>query len=559
MSYKQELFEGVPKKNVNKTRLDLSHQWKGEILLSTLCPVLCEETMPGDEFDLMTEYMFRFDTLYYPIMVLMTMRADTYFFPFRILWPEGVDTNVGWKRWIAEQEEIIPPYMNAEMLYDPALINRQVLNFMGIPMIEGGVTKTTTISNLNAFYLAGYLAIWDEYERNPLLEEPIGFPLVAGNNTTAFNTAFNVVDGKWPVLPSKWMKDYLTSAIPTPQLGDAIKIPMWGTHWVEEDETTNAASGALAYDSTIPYDIGDGQSGVGATTDSIDSVIGVQNEKTIKDLRLAEVLQAFYERIAKIGTRYRDWIKGMFGKDPEPGVVDVPILIRSTFGRVQISDVMTQAATVGTLSDEPLSMTGDYRGQANLYEAGNTKIRYNCTEHGCLMQILQVNPDTSYGQGIARKWRRTVQTDYPMDIFAGIGDQEILKEEVMYNSITAELAKNNDTFGYIPRFSEMRYRNNIHAGTLNYGTGLSMHLGRVFDIDDMTYDNLVIDQDFVTAYHDNAAAGYGGLRVTDAFRTLPIAPDTSDLPARPTIKAHIFHSLYVNRQLPLYSTPGKGI
>lgn len=549
--YKQPVYAGVPDKHPNRTRFNYSREWKSEFNPGQLVPCFLEWCMPGDEHELSSEYMFRFDSLYYPMMVLMSMRADTYWCPFRILWPEGQDTNVGWKRWITEQEAIPLPTMNPEMEYDPATYNNQVLAHMGIPLIEQGATKTTVISNLLAFPLAAILAIWDEYERNPLLEAERGFPLISGDNTALFNTAYGVSDGKWNVLPSKWMMDYLTSAIPTPQLGDPIRIPV-----IAEGEM----AGNFILDTGGTPTNGDIQIVTGDTLDSLGNPIHLplnETAGTVKELRLAEVLQAFYERIAKIGTRYRDWIKSWFGDDPEPGVVDVPVLIRSTFGRVQITDVLTTADVESAQGNVDV-LTGNYRGNANLYEPGKETIRYNCKEHGVIIQLLQVNPNTSYGSRIDRRWRMSVQTDFPLEIFMGIGDQEILKEEVFYNSITAQLAKNQDTFGYIPRGQEWRSPLNMHHTILEIGVGKAKHLGRIWDIDDLTYDDLEIDADFVNASSNVYSAGNGGQRLTDVFRALPIIPD-STIPTRGVITAHVFHSHYVNRMLPLYSTPGKGI
>jgi len=307
MKYKQSMFEGVPKKNVNKSRFNRSHEWKAAFNPGQLVPCLVEECMPGDEHDLSSEYMFRFDPLYYPVMVLMNMRADTYWVPNRILWPEGADTNVGWKRWITEQEEIIPPFMNAKLEWNTTgpfgygTANQEVLQYMGLPMLLAGGTKTTTVDNLNAFQLAAYLAIWDEYERNTLLETERSFPLVAGNNTAAFDTAFGAtVAGVWNCLPSKWQKDYLTSAIPTPQLGDAIQIPGYSTHVFNvSDDQPSDPDASVAIDASLIDPTQSGLFGAGGEQ------VYVTNEKTIRDLRLAEVLQSFYERIAKVGTRYK--------------------------------------------------------------------------------------------------------------------------------------------------------------------------------------------------------------------------------------------------------------
>jgi len=149
-----------------------------------------------------------------------------------------------------------------------------------------------------------------------------------------------------------------------------------------------------------------------------------------------------------------------------------------------------------------------------------------------------------------------------MDMFAGIGDQEILKEEVLYNAITAEVAKNNDTFGYIPRFSEMRYKNNYTVGELQFEFGLSMQDMRWWDrgvFNGTDYDNVIeINTEFVNVgKHDgqSASGNTGGhTRTSDIFRVLP-SNQEDVTPVEASIFAHLFHTVIVERQLPVYSTP----
>lgn len=553
MSYNKSLFQGVPKKHANKSRFNLSHEYKAQALPGYLLPILTLETLPLDNWEIDTEFMFRFAPSYFPVMQKFTMRADYFYVPNRILWMEGTGANVGWKKWIAEQEEILPPTMSPTLRYLEASFTNSVLSYMGLPLNLIGGGKSVVIEGLNAFPLSAYLKIWDEYYRVPQLEGERWFNLQAGDNTTAFTGSFDVggwttATGIWQCLPAKWEKDYLTSALPTPQIGEAVLIPSLG---VEEDGT---------YTPQQVYDLDGNLVG----TNNLKTVLGtlsldtndpavLETKATIKQFRLAEVLQSFYERVMKVGTRYRDFIEGLWGDDPEPMAVDVPVLIGSKFGRVQVSDVMTTAFTTPT--DGGTQSTGNYSGQMNLYENGNGKLHYYCREHGFLMCILQVNANTGYNGGIERFWRRTLQTDYPLDMFSGIGDQEILKEEVIYTPVISEAAKNQETFGYIPRFSEMRYKNNFFHSNLNYNFGLSQHAGRVMGEGNfLNMDDVEINVDFVSVYNNNYDLYLGSLRTADIWRILPnnsgVAGEYEGI-----IYMHIFHSIYVERALPMYSTP----
>ncbi len=146
-------------------------------------------------------------------------------------------------------------------------------------------------------------------------------------------------------------------------------------------------------------------------------------------------------------------------------------------------------------------------------------------------------------------------------MFSSIGDQEILKEEVLWNRYPADIALNQETFGYIPRFSEMRYNNNKTLGGLWYNEGLSQTLGRFWNpLDNVGAEyseNISINRQFVSSgVQDsvNNSGNQGKLRLTDTFRILP-SSSGFQYPTTGVIYSHIFHSLYVNRELPVYSIP----
>lgn len=564
MSYNKSPFDNAPTKNVQLSYFNRSHEWKATFLPGYLTPCLLQETLPNDEWTINTEFMFRYQPLYYPVMARLTMRCDYFYIPNRILWPDNVDPlNPGWKKWLAQNIDTIPPKCNPALAYESDQFNNHVLIFMGLPLLMQEAGRSITIPVVNAFPPSAYLAVWDEYYRNAQLEDERWFALTEDFNANddAFDLAFNYgtppIVHYWPCLPSKWGKDYFTSALPTPQLGDAVQIPM-------TDGSIGVPTVWKTTDDSVPA-TGDIKIGVGGPLGHTESsasepiYLDIQtNAANIRALREAEAYQSYWERILKVGERYRDFLKGLWGRDPEPGTVDVPVLIGSRFGITQIADVMTTASN--DVGETGTSMTGDYRGQMNLYDNNNETIRYRCSEHGFILGILQVNPATSYGQGVNRLWRRDIQQDYALDMFAHIGDQEILKEEVMWNNVIAELDKNQETFGYIDRFGDYKYQNDIHIGNLNFNAGKSLHLGRIWNpnvVKGAIYDEAIqISAQFVTTSDVNIFDGTegGNIRITDVWRQLPITPFSSS-PTEGTIIAHLFHSIGVKRSLPVYSTP----
>ena len=64
MKFFENIWDVVPKKQVNKSRFNRSREWKHDFNVGLLVPCLVENTMPGDEYELNSEYLFKMDPLF---------------------------------------------------------------------------------------------------------------------------------------------------------------------------------------------------------------------------------------------------------------------------------------------------------------------------------------------------------------------------------------------------------------------------------------------------------------------------------------------------------------
>lgn len=580
-SYRQSQFDNLQKKDVNKSLFNLSHEVKTQMCFGRYYPVLFEECLPGDEWEIDAEYNFRFPGLYFPIQQIGTMRADWFYCPYKLMWKgTSAGTNIsaqklGWQGFImGENLELPTTKLNingagyastpASQLYPGC--SYPIENYLGFPFDTHGRLdehKQTSVVG-SAFPLAMYLFCYDEYYRNPQWEEPIFFDLQDGDNTENFDIVEQVIGNQimvqWaptvsnnvinhPPFFAHYEKDYFTSARPEPQDGDAILIPSVEegfpkepTIWKDILTGDPVESGSLITDSGI--------------TPGGTQVQGVENtdvyhehNATIKQLRLYQVLQQFHERIMRIGKRYRGYIDGLWGNDPEPNAVDIPQLVGSHFGRIQITDTITTA-------DTEEASTANYRGNLNFYNNGTTH-RYFCQDYGLLMCILNVMPNTGYSRGIHPAWTREVNTDFALDMFSGIGDQEITKKElwaIADNRIWGDTNEPyNDTIGYQDRFAEYKTRTNriFNTGEIYE----SFYMGQIISGDYLNYPNIGIPG--ILVGQSNSATG-DGIREADIFNEQPVKSGVSTY-TDGTIYAHMYFTLKVKRCLPYFSTPGKMI
>ena len=97
------------------------------------------------------------------------------------------------------------------------------------------------------------------------------------------------------------------------------------------------------------------------------------------------------------------------------------------------------------------------------------------TEHGWLIGMICVRPKSAYHQGVPRKFTRTDRFDYYWPKFAFLGEQPVLKKE-LYSLNGGSV---NDTFGYVPVYSEYRFEQSRIAGEMRSSQSF-WHLGRDF-------------------------------------------------------------------------------
>lgn len=466
-------FERVERRQPERSVFDLSHDVKTTFQMGQLIPCMLLETIPGDTFKIKSEVLMRFAPMLAPLMHRVDVKLHYFYVPNRIL---AKNDNL-WERFLVGEDIEWPHYV-----FDAAGTNtgadNRILEYLGIP-----ITPLSTVTNpkitLNAFPIHMYYAIYDEFYRDPRKQDP-HLPtggLVAGNNDgvnlTQATDDFNVKR-------INWNYDYFTAATPLPQSGEGVQIPMFDPGLKHSD-----------YDEYIlgPYRITDavrGNPGVGTLehtnhgtfgtikTTGVDEAKYIDTQYTaapIAQLRQAIALQSYLERLNRSTARYRDFMVGFWGNDPQEGVIDDPQYIGGGGGKVQVSEVLQTADTSN-------AVLGAYAGQAMSMVDGNN-VEWTCQEHGHIMAIVSVAPKTSYFQGLHRLWSRTEPLDYALPEFAHIGDQAIRKEEIYYLWPQASQEENKETWGYIPRYSEYRFQNDIMSGQMRY-TFLNWNLARYF-------------------------------------------------------------------------------
>lgn len=436
-----------PRIAIQRSAFDLSHSHKTTFDAGQLIPVMVLDVVPGDTFSIDATFFARLATPIYPLMDNMKMDIHFFFAPDRILWDNfvkmmGEQLSPGDS--IAYQTPIVTVNAGAGVGFTAL----SLYDYLGIP------TEVDDIS-VNNLPARAYNQIYNEWYRDQNMVNPATKDTGDGPDTIA----------NYTIRKRAKKQDYFTTCLATPQKGSAVSLPLGTTAPVlgigmydgtysltnqavrESDDTTSTyakaklitATGTSANYAYIEDSDNDGYPDVRADLSAASSA-------TINELREAFATQQLLERDARGGTRYPEMILSQYGvNSPLGAILNRPEYLGGGSADLIISPIAQQSPTSGSNALGDLAGIGTFTGRA-----GFTK---SFTEFGWIMAIASSRGDLTYTQGIPRKFARRDRYDYYIPVFAHLGEQAVLKQEI-YATETA--ATNAEAFGYQERYAEYR-------------------------------------------------------------------------------------------------------
>ncbi|QCQ84589.1 major capsid protein [Blackfly microvirus SF02] len=444
-------FSQVPKAEIPRSSFDRSCGHKGTFDAGYLVPVFVDEALPGDTFSMNMTAFARLSTPLHPFMDNLFLNSFFFAVPYRLVWDN-------WQKFNGEQSnpgdsiDYLIPQMSAPV---GGYASGSIFDHFELPTLVANYAHSS-------LPLRAYNLIWNEWFRDQNLQNSVTVPKGDTNDP----------DTTYTLLRRGKRHDYFTSALPWPQKGPGVDIPLGSSAPIVGLYAAGAASAALNAEvlvGTFPgadlqigsaeivalsqaNALGMGFEQAGPASDTNRPVVYADltqaTAATINQLRQAFQIQKLYERDARGGTRYTEIIRAHFNVVSPDARLQRPEYLGGGQTTVNLYSVPQTSAT------ETQPTPQGHLAAYGTVSTGGHGFSKSFTEHCIIIGMVSVRADLNYQQGLNRMWSRRSKFDFYWPALSHIGEQAVLNKEIFTQGLPADDA----VFGYQERFAEYRYK-----------------------------------------------------------------------------------------------------
>lgn len=530
-------FAQIPKAQHPRSTFDFSSNYKTTFDSGNLIPIyLDQDILPGDTVNLSTSIFARMATPIYPLMDQLHIDTFWFFVPNRLLWDK-------WAFFMGEEEapgdaQLAAKYSTPQV--DLAEVaTGSLADYFGLPLTVGTL-------QVSALPFRAYNLIWNEWFR----DESIQTRSYINKGGGVISPPSPMDDGiQYPLRARGKRKDYISGALPWPQKGPTVLLPLGSTAPVTGTISPAAVTptfqqwnGSALVGSVQPFEAATGTNPTavnfpatgtagqdfrfsGATglalTGAIANLAGA-TAATINELRQSFQVQRLLERDARGGSRLTELLRSHFGVVSPDGRLQRPEYLSGSTVNVQMNPVPQTSESTANSVQAGLAAYATASGSGGSFS-------HSFTEHGILMCLASVRAPLNYQQSLHKSWTRKTRFDHYWPALQAIGEQAIKNSEVFFQNTAADL----NTWGFQERWSEYRFRPSIITGQFRSDSPTPL-------------DQWHLAQDFGTL---------PTLNNTYIKDTPPISRVVA-VPSEPEFLLDAYFHTKQTRVMPVYSVPG---